>query len=365
MTGFLGQMGLGTRLLAALRDRTEGAWHVAEFELPTGNVNAPIVPETQGLIMWYVVVANPRVLVTFWASRDAFETDKANLTAALSIGTDSRLSGNVRDVHPPPRFWRRIRPASAMIFAVTFIGALVALRGYFDWLFLPAKLTPRVDRSSAVYYVVGEKLDELITVTNHTALDHRGIRFEASANSRDISDLVVDPAGADSLAPGGLMTLRVRSSETTTLGSHKVTLAITSKAGRWWPASQESFSFDVIVWPKHPVVELALSQQTDNRAVLIGLMQNGNAAEHGLKCMAELTGDIPIKDVIVDMPRAENQSNWMATGSGPTRTGYIEWELPGIEKYRRTSLRLLVIQVGKANWFEALRNSSVFCVEKP
>jgi hypothetical protein len=295
-----------------------------------------------------------------WSSREAYGRDRVRLESRWQLQNPIR-TGHVADLHEPPTpWWKRIRLHTAVLAVAAFLGGLEAIRAHYDWLFLRPQLFARADRSMNVNYVAGQLIDETITVTNRTPVRHDDISFRAQSATGGVEKLAVDPPRIRSLGSGDSMSLRLLGS-TAGRGSHVVTLTVASKAGVIPPAQDLHFDIPLRVWPAEPLAGVTAEGWPPGQ--LGGWIETGYAAEAGLTCTVEITGDYGIDDVMVDMAGTGTNPPWAPAGSGATRTGFVEWRTRKIEAFRRTSFRLIVSTDRTLDWQAVARNSVVTCTE--
>lgn len=341
-----------------MRARSDADPYFAEFVL-AATLTGPYPDSAPGLRMAHTVTAGEdHRLATWWVSRDAYEREAPLFRHTLGL-PEASFAGFPHQIHEPKEsWWKRLQWKTALLGLVAVLGALEALRHHYDWLFEGPALRVQAERRPW-RYVAGNTIEENITLTNDTAVDHRDVSIRIVPRGA-VTEATIETQTVKRIRPGASITLPL-TGKAPGPGTGAIRIEVTARAGLTAEPTPQLFEIPVRIWPAQPMVSTAVPKVEPRRVIVDGQVRLGYAAPTGLSCTVDVVGDYPIADVHLVMDEAIDVGNWQPGSPGSQRAGGMAWTTRPIDAFRSPSFSLRILTTGPAQWPAGF--ASVHCTD--
>lgn len=301
-------------------------------------------------------------LVACWSTKDHFTRDSASFAGELGavLADDHGFVASPKFQNEP--LWKRIRPTTALITAAAVIGAIQVIVQTYHWLFV----TPSLElKAIKLEYsaVENQQFTQTLEILNHLPATHRDIALTGTL--RDASgkehSVKLQPASVPHLSAKESQAVAVVATAPRA-GKYQLSIDVRASAGHFMPAATFPFVRDVIVWPELPVGRVGVGYVRDDMVFVLGRLDIGPSALHGLECELEIprVSGLHFEDAF-DFLSLERKAEWHTVETPGEEDAILSWSTDSIEGERSVEFSLALQRQAATDWHAVLKQAEVRC----
>jgi hypothetical protein len=316
-----------------------------------------------GLVAAYTAVDGATSkLVSYWATREDYE--RSGKEVYETVGATSCVAEHHVIHYREPRrpFWKKIPWYTTLVTILAVVGAVSNFRGEIRNLTLAPEVNLSL-RPGAPNYLVGDPIDESLSVTNRRPVTERisVTRAEIVSSGAATSHPLSFSPTAFGLPENQTESVRFR---TTILapGKYEIQGSLQLEAGRFADEVPRPFSIPFQVWSASPVLEEPepkIEKRAKTKAELESVLLLGTSAADGVLCIVRIHRHPQITRVFSTFPGAKALVPWKVQGPAGAEVGSVTILLPRVPTMKPNKFRLELISAAETDWDDVVKNLEI------
>jgi hypothetical protein len=340
-----------------------------------------------GLLAWHALYSDDqRMVVTYWASKETFDT--AGEIWKTPLGISRSYNGRVGAIEGLREgFFKRFRKGTppllqnTVILLAGLLAAITTIREFNEYLFATPAITVQFD-SQTTDFVKRRPVSIKFTLENETTEKNEGVTIAAKLVQDGADDkeaiyhrpiaLTVSETTIAELNPKEKKDLSLtyppRSADARTnplaSGRYHVEVSVTSYAGPFSHTRGVSLrKTAVTIWPDEPKGHIVGSAPTDRMTgpqTVSGIIRLGAPSASPRTCTLQIVGFRGLPMPASDLP-AQDTPKWTRSKTNGPEVDVLSWTLPPNKGMQELYVNLTFDAPGNLDWIAIRKASELSC----
>jgi hypothetical protein len=298
-------------------------------------------------------------LVSYWTTREDY--DRYGKELYETVGATARIAEHYVTHYHEPRtpLWKRIPWYTMLMTALAVVGAVSTFRSEIEKL----RLAPEVGilpRSEARNYLVGDPIDEPLSVTNQRPVTGHVAVVRPEVASKGVHQPYrVDVSPNPFSLPENRTEIVHFQAAVSTPGKYVLRGRLHVSAGRFAEPIERPIAIPFRVWSAKPTLEerkLKIEKQDKTNSRMTGVLLLGRAAENGVRCTVLIRRHPELFSVFTTFPGHETLQPWKVEGPKGGELGKVIFHLPDVSPMRAHMFPLELASKVETDWEGVVRD---------